>query len=167
MGNNNFFFSIIWLLLLVCLAWPIAFACAWVWIFLQVSILCRVASHRVVQPIVCSSETQRRTLSLSLPPSNEQRLIFTLFVAIRSNHSWPCQEYKQIPGKTYHLAQRSGVCNYEGPKQFPGPILSTALIILFGFCDISVKMEHIQGLTRSHPLAMYVPIHLAPRSLEK
>ena len=61
--------------------------------------------------------------------SNEQRLIFILFVAIRSNYSWPCQEYKQIPGKTYHLAQRSWICNYEGPKQFPGSILSTDYIV--------------------------------------
>eukprot|EP00536_Pseudo-nitzschia_multiseries_P002917 jgi/Psemu1/301664/fgenesh1_kg.41_\ len=35
MANNNFFFSIIWLIVLIFLAWPIAWACAWFWILLQ------------------------------------------------------------------------------------------------------------------------------------
>ena len=37
MGNNNLIFSVIWLALLVFLAWPIAWACSWLWILLQVS----------------------------------------------------------------------------------------------------------------------------------
>ena len=38
MAKNNFFFSIIWLVVLVLLAWPLAIAVSWIWILLQVRI---------------------------------------------------------------------------------------------------------------------------------
>eukprot|EP00533_Pseudo-nitzschia_delicatissima_P004707 CAMPEP_0116094330 /NCGR_PEP_ID=MMETSP0327-20121206/9073_1 /TAXON_ID=44447 /ORGANISM="Pseudo-nitzschia delicatissima, Strain B596" /LENGTH=77 /DNA_ID=CAMNT_0003585925 /DNA_START=56 /DNA_END=289 /DNA_ORIENTATION=+ len=35
MAKNNFFYSIIWLVVLVFLAWPLAMAVSWIWILLQ------------------------------------------------------------------------------------------------------------------------------------
>ena len=64
MANNNIFFSLIWLIVLIFIAWPIALCCAWLWILLQVSTSLLFVEHPTI-PCRCQQRKNSRHLTVT------------------------------------------------------------------------------------------------------